>query len=103
MLKEEKHFNTAVRYVKKCLPAAHPLVAKGWKRLPAGAHSLSKKQAVPVGQWSDYDSSDEVGRGCVMIRALQATAQAAAASARVCVCMCLCGSWGPPKSYDWSH
>jgi len=58
MLKEEKHFNTAVRYVKKFLPAAHPLVVKGWKRLPA-AHSLSKKQAVPVGQWSDYGSSDE--------------------------------------------
>ena len=58
MMKLEKHFNRVLAYVKKQLPDAHLLAAKGWRELPAGQHTLSKHVACPGGaESSDDDAS----------------------------------------------
>ena len=49
MLKEEKHKAAVIEYVKKYLPAAHPLVQKGFKRLPRGVDTVAREVAVEVG------------------------------------------------------
>jgi hypothetical protein len=49
MLKEEKHNAAVIEYVKKYLPAAHPLVQKGFKRLPRGVDTVAAQVAVEVG------------------------------------------------------
>ena len=51
MLKEEKHKAAVIEYwyVKKYLPAAHPLVQKGFKRLPRGVDTVAREMAVEVG------------------------------------------------------
>ena len=88
MLKEEKHFNTAVRYVKKFLPAAHPLVVKGWKRLPAGAHSLSRSRPSPSasGQTTILRTRMRVDD----TRSAGSSAGCSSHSARACVYACVC-------------
>ena len=48
MLKQDKHRNALVTYVREHLPSNHPLVAKGWTELEPWVHSLDKETAVPT-------------------------------------------------------
>lgn len=57
MMKDPKHFNAVLNYVKTSLPGDHVLVRKGFKQLPDGTDTLPAALAVSDGE----DSSDEGG------------------------------------------
>lgn len=63
MMKEPKHFNRVLAYVKSKLPDAHGLAAKGWRELPAGSHTLPKHIAVP-GCVDSSDAESEPDQEC---------------------------------------
>ena len=57
MLRNPVHFNRVLAYAKKYLPPTHPLAAKGWKRMPAGMHTLPQGEGADPAKY--VDSSDE--------------------------------------------
>ena len=47
LLRQQKYRDAAIKYVKATVPDSHPLVAKGWRSLPAGVTSLPLDVAMP--------------------------------------------------------